>query len=273
MPSLPPGAILGPPGGCRKLVPQPVRRPIGRAHLVEHLDDPPLALVQLGQLRGAGDPRPDLVATRSVERSVGERGEIGQLGERGSVVSAFRGIEIVSRVTTPKPPVSFPKGAILHDDPSRHGSAKRCSQPVIWTRWSPRCASRCQLGEPFDDPGVAQFGLRNAVFAIGDTFLEVVSPSSAGHLGRAAARPPRRRLRLHADVPGAGPGRRQSARERAVDPRGVRRRARRHRGGAPSPGRHVRRDRRAQRSEPARVLAVGRPRLGDSEPSQGGWPR
>ena len=32
------------------------------------------------------------------------------------------------------------------------------------------------LGEPFADPAVAYFGLRNAVFAIGDQFLEVVSP-------------------------------------------------------------------------------------------------
>ncbi len=32
------------------------------------------------------------------------------------------------------------------------------------------------LGEPFRDPAVAHFGLTNAVFAIGDTFLEVVSP-------------------------------------------------------------------------------------------------
>ena len=32
------------------------------------------------------------------------------------------------------------------------------------------------LGEPYRDPAVAFFGLRNAVFAIGDTFLEVVSP-------------------------------------------------------------------------------------------------
>jgi len=32
------------------------------------------------------------------------------------------------------------------------------------------------LGEPFADPGVAHFGLRNAVFALGDTFLEVISP-------------------------------------------------------------------------------------------------
>lgn len=32
------------------------------------------------------------------------------------------------------------------------------------------------LGEPYRDPGVGYFGLANAVFAIGDTFLEVVSP-------------------------------------------------------------------------------------------------
>ena len=32
------------------------------------------------------------------------------------------------------------------------------------------------LGEPFADPGVAEFGLENAVFAIGDQFLEVVAP-------------------------------------------------------------------------------------------------
>ena len=32
------------------------------------------------------------------------------------------------------------------------------------------------LGVPFHDEGVGLFGLRNAVFAIGDTFLEVVSP-------------------------------------------------------------------------------------------------
>jgi hypothetical protein len=33
------------------------------------------------------------------------------------------------------------------------------------------------LGEPFHDPGVAHFGLRNAVMALGDTFVEVVSPA------------------------------------------------------------------------------------------------
>jgi hypothetical protein len=32
------------------------------------------------------------------------------------------------------------------------------------------------LGEPYRDPGVGQFGLENAVLAVGDTFLEVVSP-------------------------------------------------------------------------------------------------
>ncbi len=32
------------------------------------------------------------------------------------------------------------------------------------------------LDEPFRDPGVGVFGLENAVFAVGDTFLEVVAP-------------------------------------------------------------------------------------------------
>jgi len=33
------------------------------------------------------------------------------------------------------------------------------------------------LGEPFADPGVGAFGLHNAVYAIGDAFLEVISPT------------------------------------------------------------------------------------------------
>jgi glyoxalase-like protein len=37
--------------------------------------------------------------------------------------------------------------------------------------------TRLGLGEPFSDPAVGHFGLRNAVFALGDTFLEVVSPA------------------------------------------------------------------------------------------------
>jgi hypothetical protein len=36
------------------------------------------------------------------------------------------------------------------------------------------------LGEPFRDPGVGLFGLENAVFAIGDCFLEIVSPTAPG---------------------------------------------------------------------------------------------
>jgi catechol 2,3-dioxygenase-like lactoylglutathione lyase family enzyme len=36
------------------------------------------------------------------------------------------------------------------------------------------------LDYAFDDPGVGKYGLRNAVFPIGDTFLEVVSPKEAG---------------------------------------------------------------------------------------------
>jgi hypothetical protein len=34
--------------------------------------------------------------------------------------------------------------------------------------------------EPFHDPGVGQFGLTNAVFAAGDTFVEVVAPVQPG---------------------------------------------------------------------------------------------
>ena len=41
---------------------------------------------------------------------------------------------------------------------------------------------RAEIGllEPFRDPGVAEFGLANVVFAIGDCFLEVVSPTAPG---------------------------------------------------------------------------------------------
>ena len=40
--------------------------------------------------------------------------------------------------------------------------------------------SELGLAEPYRDPGVAEFGLENAVFAIGDCFLEVVSPLREG---------------------------------------------------------------------------------------------
>jgi Glyoxalase-like domain len=45
------------------------------------------------------------------------------------------------------------------------------------------------LREPYNDPGVSYFGLRNAVFAIGDQFLEIVSPAQDGTAaGRLIAR-------------------------------------------------------------------------------------
>jgi hypothetical protein len=47
------------------------------------------------------------------------------------------------------------------------------------------------LGEPFFDPGVATWGLSNAVFPVGDAFLEVVSPDPPGRdcpAGRQMAR-------------------------------------------------------------------------------------
>jgi hypothetical protein len=40
-------------------------------------------------------------------------------------------------------------------------------------------SDRLGLRAPFADPGVGHFGLRNAVFCLGDTFLEVVSPVRA----------------------------------------------------------------------------------------------
>ena len=51
------------------------------------------------------------------------------------------------------------------------------------------------LGAPFRDPAVAEFGLVNAVFALGDCFLEVISPLRAGTAaGRYIGRPWQRRL-------------------------------------------------------------------------------
>jgi hypothetical protein len=41
-----------------------------------------------------------------------------------------------------------------------------------------RLTEMLDLREPFVDPNVAYFGLRNAVYAIGDTFLEIVSPTN-----------------------------------------------------------------------------------------------
>jgi hypothetical protein len=43
-----------------------------------------------------------------------------------------------------------------------------------------RLRAEFPLGEPYADPGVALFGLRNAVMALGDSFVEVVSPVQDG---------------------------------------------------------------------------------------------
>ena len=43
-----------------------------------------------------------------------------------------------------------------------------------------RLRAELGLGEPFADPGVGEFGLSNAVFALGDAFLEVVAPTRPG---------------------------------------------------------------------------------------------
>ncbi len=52
-----------------------------------------------------------------------------------------------------------------------------------------RLRSELGLGAPYADPGVEYFGLHNAVFALGDTFLEVVSPLREGtSAGRQLAR-------------------------------------------------------------------------------------
>jgi hypothetical protein len=43
-----------------------------------------------------------------------------------------------------------------------------------------RLREELSLGDPFADPGVGEFGLENAVFALGDQFLEVVAPIRPG---------------------------------------------------------------------------------------------
>jgi hypothetical protein len=53
--------------------------------------------------------------------------------------------------------------------------AARELEPVV-----ERLRTGLGLGEPYADPGVEYFGLRNAVFALADTFLEVVSPLRPG---------------------------------------------------------------------------------------------
>jgi predicted enzyme related to lactoylglutathione lyase len=74
--------------------------------------------------------------------------------------------------------------------PAEQIQPPRLRQAVVAARDLDSAATRLReslaLGEPFSDPAVAAFGLRNAVFALGETFLEIVSPvqdnTTAGRL-------------------------------------------------------------------------------------------
>jgi hypothetical protein len=60
-------------------------------------------------------------------------------------------------------------------------TAARLRQVAVVARDCGRVAGELRQAfgwaQPFHDPGVARFGLTNAVFAVGDTFLEVVAPA------------------------------------------------------------------------------------------------
>ena len=55
------------------------------------------------------------------------------------------------------------------------------------------------LGPAFHDPGVAEFGLDNAVCPVSDVFVEVVSPKTDGSPGSGADSAAGRHLRRHGD--------------------------------------------------------------------------
>ena len=128
------------------------------------------------------------------------------------------------------------------------------------TRSPQQLRSELGLGEPFADPGVGAFGLHNAVYAIGDTFLEVVSPTqpdtTAGrYLDRHGDGGYMVIFQL-ADL--------DAARERAAAMGDAGRLAARpagHLRHPPPPRRHARGDRLARPRRPARLVALGRPRL------------
>ncbi len=136
-----PCAILPFRRGGLHLAPQPRRCSVGRPHLMQRFDDASLALVQLGQPRGGRDPRADLVAASGVERPVGKRRKVRQVGRPG-----FRAVSISwhrnrLKGTDAYAPCLLPEPVILHGVPP--DSARRSSQHGISTQWSPRCASRC----------------------------------------------------------------------------------------------------------------------------------
>jgi Glyoxalase-like domain len=65
----------------------------------------------------------------------------------------------------------------------KRGSRVRLRQAVLVAQELEPVASELRsalgLDEPFRDPGVGEFGLANTVFALGDCFLEVISPTRA----------------------------------------------------------------------------------------------
>jgi Glyoxalase-like domain len=61
-------------------------------------------------------------------------------------------------------------------------------------RSSEQIARLLGLAAPFRDPGVAEFGIDNAVFAFGDQFIEVISPVQPGTACR-------RHIERHGDSP------------------------------------------------------------------------
>jgi hypothetical protein len=70
------------------------------------------------------------------------------------------------------------------DVPGSESKGVRLRQAVLVARdlesTCERLRSGLGLGEPFRDPGVGQFGLQNAVCALGREFLEIVSPIQGG---------------------------------------------------------------------------------------------
>ena len=126
------------------------------------------------------------------------------------------------------------------------------------------------LGEPYNDPAVGFFGLRNAVFALGDSFLEVVSPvrpdTAAGRLMQRRGGDCGYMVMFQVDDLPAARARVDSAGVREVfevDARG-------HLRGSSAPARHARRDRLAESAAPAGVVALGRPGLAVAAPQPGG---
>ena len=59
-------------------------------------------------------------------------------------------------------------------------SARRCSSRATSNPPTSGCSDGLGLGEPFRDPAVALFGLHNVVCALGEDFIEIVSPTEEG---------------------------------------------------------------------------------------------